>query len=904
MEDSSRTSSYGGFSFRINLLVMLRKYLYLSLILSAFACASCVKEDDIFEVERDLAPEEQVFGTGLSDDELLSSMNIYVSDEFAASLEESTRSDGYVNLRPFKTLTQQGVVKMRRLFPDAGKFEERTRAEGLHKWYMLSYEEGKSMTKASDGLLVEGVELIEYCPKIEIIGNPEVVEVVPPATKASSSGVFDDPMLEQQWHYYNNGKVSSSVSGCDINVVPVWRNYSTYNKYKGDIIVAVVDGGIDYKHEDLNGNMWRNPDKTGENIYGYNFVTNSFVVTPDDHGTHVAGTIAAVNNNGIGVSGVAGGDKRKKIPGAKLMSCQIFEGNDGTSGAEAIKWGADHGAVISQNSWGYPNLHTTPESVKAAVDYFTKYAGLDEKGKQVGPMRGGLVIFAAGNYGRATSSNDYDKMLTVTSVGADYKRAYYTCYGSWADIAAPGGDAKKGNQVLSTIPGNKYGRMQGSSMACPHVSGVAALLLARFGGEGYTASALRKQLEDNATDISSFNTGYELGKGLVNAYKSMGASGGKAPDVPTGLSVSAQSNNISFKVKIPKDSDDAVPTSIYIYYSTSDFTGTKGKSFGMFYVEDKKAGDEISGVISGVDFETEYFVAAVAGDLAGNKSSLSPRVRVTTGPNTAPVLETSSSLDIRIKAHEKTSADFEIIEPDGHFYLIDLDPGSEAAVLDTLVRNQPRIRLTPSLIPTGKYTATLTVTDIYGLATTATYKYEVLPNNKPVVAKSLENLIFNSKAAEVKELTATEYFADADGEELSYTFEFSHPDVANMTYSAGKFQITSMNYGVSDINVTGTDVRGETVSQSFKVLVRSDAEVLSLYPNPVKDKMNIRVGNDIAQLSLKIVSALGSVVFEEQFQNVSPFSSVAADLSALNPGTYTAVVVMDGVEYKKQIVKL
>jgi chorismate mutase len=77
---------------------------------------------------------------------------------------------------------------------------------------------------------------VEYCPKIEIIDNPQVVEVVDLATKASSSGVFDDPMRDQQWHYYNNGKVSSSVSGCDINVVPVWKNYSTYYKYKDFIL--------------------------------------------------------------------------------------------------------------------------------------------------------------------------------------------------------------------------------------------------------------------------------------------------------------------------------------------------------------------------------------------------------------------------------------------------------------------------------------------------------------------------------------------------------------------------------------------------------------------------------------------------------------------------------------------
>ena len=882
----------------------MNKYLYIILTVSLLACVSCVKEEDVFDVERDLAPQEQVFGSSLSDEDLLSSMNIYVSDDLAAKLEESTKSNGEVNLRPFKSLTQQGVVKMRRLFPHAGKFEERTRAEGLHKWYILSYEEGHSMTKASDGLLIEGVELIEYCPKIAIVGNPEVVEVVSAATKASSSGVFDDPMLDQQWHYYNNGKASSSVSGCDINVVPVWRNYSTYNKYKGDIIVGIVDGGIDYKHEDLAENMWKNPDKTGENVYGYNFVTNSFVVTPDDHGTHVAGTIAAVNNNGIGVAGIAGGDKKKRIPGVKLMSCQIFEGKNSGPGAEAIKWSADHGAVISQNSWGYPTLDATPSSVKSAVDYFEKYAGVDENGRQVGPMKGGLVIFAAGNEAKNTSSSDYEKILSVTSVGADYKRAYYTCYGSWADIIAPGGDAKKGNQVLSTIPGNKYGKMQGTSMACPHVSGVAALALARHGGDGYTPAALRKQLEDNVTDISSFNTGYELGKGLVNAYKTMGASGGKAPDVPTGLSATAQSNNISFTVNVPRDADDGVPSSIYIYYSTSDFTSTKNKSFGMFYVEDLKAGDVLSGTISGVEFETKYYLAAVAGDLAANKSSLSSRITVTTGPNSAPVLNTSSDLEIKIRPHEKTSADFDIVEPDGHFYLIDLEPGSEAAVLDTLVRNSPRIRLTPSLVPTGSYTAVLTVTDIYGLATTATYKYEVLPNHKPVVAKPFDNLIFNSKAAEVKELIATEFFSDEDGEELAYSFEFSQPDVANMTYSGGKFQITSMNYGVSDITVTGTDVRGETVSQALKVLVRSDSKVLSLYPNPVLDKMNIRVGSDVAQLALKMISATGSTAFEAEYTNVSPFAPAVADLSALVPGSYTAVVVMDGVEYKQQIVKL
>ena len=477
---------------------------------SLWACS--IREDDIFDNDSGARPSGEVFGEGVEEDALLHEMNIFVESETAEALEKATGENGFVKMSEVPSLAAQGVVKMRRLFPDAGEFEERTREAGLHRWYVLAYDETRPMTKAAEGLDLPGVVEIEYCPRIGIVGNPEIVEYVSEkpvsgkhasaVTKAGGNEPFDDPMLSQQWHYYNNGSASSSVSGCDINIYPVWRNYQTYAKYKGDIIVAVVDGGIDYTHEDLKDNMWKNPGKTGNNVYGYNFVSNSYVIHAEDHGTHVAGTIAAVNNNGKGVCGVAGGDRRAGISSAKLMSCQIFDGDNQGSGAEAIKWSADHGAVISQNSWGYTDLTTTPSSLKAAVDYFVANAGKDKNGRQTGPMIGGIVIFAAGNDNKTVSGNDYDKILNVSSVGADYKRAYYTNYGSWCDVSAPGGDAKKGNMVLSTLPGNKYGKMQGTSMACPHVSGVAALTLARYGGSGYTCDALRRRIEDNITDIS------------------------------------------------------------------------------------------------------------------------------------------------------------------------------------------------------------------------------------------------------------------------------------------------------------------------------------------------------------------------------------------------------------------
>ncbi len=875
--------------------------LVLGVLMSVISCN--VGETVLDEEVTDTLWVKEVFGENFPEESLLKKMNIKVDEGLAETLEKATDKNGFVKLPEVRSMNNLGIIRMRRLFPDAGKFEARTRAEGLHLWYVLSYDESKTMTRASAELEIPGVDVVEYCPKISIVGEPEVVSYET-SVRAVSTGTFDDPMLEQQWHYYNNGSASSSVSGCDINVLPVWKNYPTYAKYKGDIVVGIVDGGIDYNHEDLKDNMWHNPEKSGDNVYGYNFAESTFNIHPEDHGTHVAGTIAAVNNNGVGVCGVAGGDSKRQIKGAKLMSCQIFDGDKQGSGPEAIKWSADHGAVISQNSWGYDGLTTTPASLKSAVDYFIKNAGVDENGNQTGPMNGGIVIFAAGNDNKNVSSTDYEAVVNVSSVGADYKRAYYTNYGSWCDIAAPGGDAKKGNMVLSTLPGNKYGKMQGTSMACPHVSGVAALILARYGGDGYTATALRKRLEDNTSDISAQNANYYLGKGLVNAYKAIAGSGGKAPNTPENLSVETQSNNVRFNVTVPSDPDDGKPNSIYIYYSTSDFTSVDKAMYGMFYTEDLEAGSVLSGAVTGLEFNTEYYVAAVACDLAGNRSGMTKRVRVTTGGNNAPVITAKTPVSFSIKAHESAVADFAITEPDGHFYSIELEPGSDAAVLDTLTRPEPKIRITGANAPTGTYSAKLTVTDIYGMATVAKVDYTIRENHAPVVVKVFGNMLFTSKAAVTQEYPVSEYFYDEDGEDLTYTFSFSNPTVANMTYSKGKFLLTPMNYGSSEITITGTDVRKESVSQTFLVMVMDGSKEVSLYPNPVKDKLNIQLGLTADEVKVKIVSASGSIYFDGSLGAGSPFTPLTVSMSDAVAGQYTVVVTLDGKEYKSRIVKL
>ena len=408
-------------------------------------------------------------------------------------------------------LEGMGIKSLRRVFPDAGEFEPRTRREGLHRFYYVEFADAVPATKAAEGLTeVPGV--ISVTPQLPI--RPRT---------------FNDPYFSSQWHFLN-----TRYKGSDINVQKVWDEFTVG---RSDVIVSVVDEGVFMQHEDLAGNLIPClPDGTGS----FNFNNNTPTVVPTQgHGTHVAGVIAAVSNNGIGVAGVAGGDAEAGIAGVKVMSCQIFDlyGNQPDT-YQAIKHGADHGAVILQCSWGFsPDLNgdgfTTQDEIdlyrsytikdlpeyKAAIDYFIKYAGCDNDGNQLpdSPMKGGVAIFAAGNdnfdYDPLVS---YEPIIAVGAFGATGNKASYSNYGDWIDVAAPGGDAKLG--IYSTLLNNSYGGAdwQGTSMACPHVSGVAALLVSYFGGPGFTAEECRTRIIRGA--VPNFFSGTRYIGRKLDAY--------------------------------------------------------------------------------------------------------------------------------------------------------------------------------------------------------------------------------------------------------------------------------------------------------------------------------------------------------------------------------------------------
>jgi predicted outer membrane repeat protein len=334
--------------------------------------------------------------------------------------------------------------------------------------------------------------------------------------------VPDDPLYPLQWPLDNIGqdypasgdyKLPPGTPDCDIDAPQAWDVHTG----SPEVTVAVVDTGVDYSHRDLQANMWINSDEIPDNgvdddgngyiddIYGYDFLNIDKDPNDDNgHGTHCSGTIAAGGNNGLDIAGVCWN--------VKIMALKFLDENgEGftSDAAIAIYYAIENGADVISNSWSGPY-----------------YSELMEEMVNYAQSRGVIMVAAAGNNDHDSPHYPafYEYVIAVAATDSNDQKATFSNYGSWVDISAPGVDvlSLRANQTSIGTTYDDYTTIaSGTSMACPHVAAVIALMISKRPDD--EINVINARLLETADDISAQNPGFEglLGAGRVNAYKAV-----------------------------------------------------------------------------------------------------------------------------------------------------------------------------------------------------------------------------------------------------------------------------------------------------------------------------------------------------------------------------------------------
>jgi hypothetical protein len=428
----------------------------------------------------------------------------------------------------------------------------------------------------------------------------------------------NDPDFEQLYGLHNTGQTGGTPDA-DIDAPEVWDIPS--GNENNPVVIAVIDTGVDYNHEDLIGNMWQNPgevdgNNTDDDGNGYVDDVNGWDFFNDDndpmddhsHGTHCAGTIGAVGDNGLGVVGVNWN--------IKIMPLKFLDANGyGTTAdaIEAISYATIMGVDVMSNSWGGGGHSQALKDAIAAAN-----------GVEI------LFVAAAGN---SASNNDSSphypsnynipNVVAVAATDHNDEKASFSSYGPESvDLGAPGVD------IYSTVPADGYAFKSGTSMATPHVSGVAGLIRDRF--PTLTIDQLKLRLLYSTDPIPSLD-GITLTGGRLNAFNSLEDDTTPPGGVANLTAISSTFNSVTLRwTATDDDGYGGEPASLYdVRYSTSqnfDFdsaTSVTGES------TPQEPGLEETFTVTGLSHDTTYYFRVKVFDDVGN-SSLSNEVHRTT----------------------------------------------------------------------------------------------------------------------------------------------------------------------------------------------------------------------------------------------------------------------------------
>ncbi len=482
---------------------------------------------------------------------------------------------------------------------------------------------GAVATNALPGIGADHVRIVEQDVSPAIAryrSNPDVM-YIEPNFLLHADRVPNDPFFSNLWGMRNTGQ-TGGTPGADIRATQAWE-VSTGGS---NVLVAIIDTGVDYNHPDLAANIFINPgeipgnqvddDHNGfvDDVRGWDFINRDNDPMDDiDHGTHVAGTVGALGDNGVGVVGVSWQ--------VRLLPIK-FLGPQGGSTADAIlsvDYATLMGADIINASWGGAGFS---EALRQSI-LRAEAAGI-------------TFVAAAGNDGRNTdfsphypSSYDVPGLVSVAATDANDVLASFSNYGVVSvDLAAPGVG------VLSTVPNGSYSVFNGTSMATPHVAGALALVYAR--NPGITPLTAKSLILNTVTQLPSL-AGRVLTGGRLDAFLAIAEADSVPPDPVADLRVTVvQGDRLELAWTAPGDDGAVGRASRYdVRYSTAPITEATFDSATAVspLPEPELAGTEQSVSVRGLDFSTAYYLAMRANDEYEHASALSNVVQATTlGP--------------------------------------------------------------------------------------------------------------------------------------------------------------------------------------------------------------------------------------------------------------------------------